>query len=313
MEEWGQIKNSLYRMLWFHKNFHEKEPQVEAHPVALAVYTELYRRKKKHPIYKYNFENDKFTFVSNNALEISADVMNGWRGPMVHFFGFPTLSYKKKDDPGYHNITKILEIMEENNVHEKNNDATVDWLISGNAKAAFKKEKIFYDGQSSITPGSCDALMEFLDVVYTIGNFSPIPTGGCPGKTSLDNWAYKLYATFFDEKLRQSTKEKWIKFLQYLYGEGTAKEDAIIRLLADFHFNRYLRDDAPGAYWKLGKHTKDDFSPPINGKEWEKYFTETTKLIIKRTSALLGDNTETIKQKLIQNYPDLFEASSDNA
>lgn len=293
-EEW----NPLYKAVWFRYKINEKRAEIdedgplkcykygdiECHPVAFDVYAELYKDEKKQHIYVY--KDNHFTVANNSNLAVSADVMNGWWGPVKLFL--------RQSNRGS-SSTLIQDLKSELKSHNK----CANDLNSADYDILFPKMANTTDENKQ---GAFTAMLEFLKVVYTIGNFSPIPTGGCQGGGALDNWACKLYRNMI---------WGWVGLLESLSCLEVQRE----KYYALHKFEGYINNGKPTAYWKSPKDVKKDprdFSRPEKSAEWKTYFEKTTELITNRSKALLSGNEDKIKDILISYYLSPSETSSGN-
>ncbi len=187
--------NSIYRTLWFANEV--GGPDIEFCRFSVDIF-------KEYPFYSdwkaIKRKKDEYVLGKPNNFNLTADIMNGWWYPFKKFIGVKKGSKKA-----------IIRDLAEQFKDIKANEL-VEWL-----QKKYNRDKV-----------TCEALIEFLDNVYTIGNISP---AGCnPGTGGYDFWDGKLKLLkeeWFDkpidkEKIFNKAKEnpknrktilKWAPFL----------------------------------------------------------------------------------------------------
>ncbi len=128
--------------------------------------------------------------------EASLDIMNGWWFCFKKLFNIKT---------GRQNsLTKkfISDMMEEiNNVNDKEKLVEIIFKKYGIDKSVLK------------------VFLEYLEVVYTIGNITPVPKGGNVRADDFDSWEYKLY-------ISEKVKYKGSNYMEYFYFLEYDEKDA---------------------------------------------------------------------------------------
>lgn len=148
--------NILYCTLWFAENF---SIDVEFCHDALASY-------KKYLRYKNKIEFSGKT-MSHHEVTLTADIMNGWWGPLKILF-FENNEIREKG------ICNLRGKIESSGNRTTSNENLTDWIYEN----------------YQIDKAVCQQFFSFLRVVYTVGNMTPAAINTHADK--LDSWEYKL-------------------------------------------------------------------------------------------------------------------------
>ena len=159
---------------------------------------------------------ERYSYVRNEILEYydvkisdyvgknySFDIMNGWWYCFKELF---CLDSRKSSE-----TKAFMERMKQEIYKINRKDALVEYLVEN---YCLKKE-------------TAGCLIEYLEVVYTIGNIVPVPKGANRHADNLDSWEYKINSSF----------------LKY---QGSDYNDY-------FHFNEYTN-----MIFKIDKENKED-------------------------------------------------------
>lgn len=200
LKSWDK-QNILYNTLWFENE--DRGSDVEYCTFSVYIF-------KLYSFYsdwdKVDHKGGGYILNKSSDFKITADVMNGWWYPLKRYFKRQNQKISKKDS-----VSELVKEVEEAK-YKKDNDL-IKWLSDN------------YNQDKKI----CEALLKFLDNVYTIGNISPAGNNSGTGgfdfwnrKLELlkDNWFDKsyqdkkdIYQTAINNPKNRNNTLKWAPFL----------------------------------------------------------------------------------------------------
>ncbi len=234
--EWKK-RNSLYNSVWFYVN-KGYMPDIEYSDTAVKSY-------RKYPFfsdwqYMYKYDGGK-VLVSPFGTSISADLMTGWWNP---FKAFTKMSGRNELNE------RFLETI-------PSDDTVLDWLVE----------------RSKSTESESRSLLNFLDVVYTVGNMIPAPInwiGQGP-----DTWDYKLNGIMENKTINA---KEWNGYIEkYYYGNN--KDEKMKDFISKNYLEMYFDGLSPRSlFGEKISWTKAKCS------DWKVFFDEVTNCIVQRNS-----------------------------
>lgn len=137
------------------------------------------------------FENYK-QYVGEEA---SLDIMNGW------WFCFKEL-FSIKESRHNQSVKEFIKNLQEE-IYNVNDRKELEKIISKKCEIKIEVSEVF---------------LNYLEVVYTIGNITPVPKGGNVHADVFDSWEHKLY-------ISQKVQYKGKNYMEYFYFIDYAEED----------------------------------------------------------------------------------------
>lgn len=274
-KEW-ENRNILYNTIWFYvKKALEKEvPEMEKSKFVYNVFNKLppFNNNQKW-ICKYKKEGKKESFYctpkyydSSSAdfqkdyKPFTADLMTGWWVPFKYLTG---LSSRESLS-----IVLLKKLPSENN-----EDELKKWFETINPNLKGK------DGEDPVK-----AFLDFLKVVYTVGNTIPAPENPAPGR-GLDTWQYKLHGRIMGQE-----SDEWETYISECFENDWPKfvEKNFLKMYFEVSDKQYKN---PISFW-YGRAFQEGDSLELNSaknakvKDWENYLKNATNCIVKRNEEI---------------------------
>lgn len=253
-EEWKK-RNIIYNTLWFYCNKTTGKPDIEYSNSAIVSYKRIEHFKTWND---KQIKNKNVLVPPNSNDPIKADIMTSWWSPFKHFL---KLEGDKKP--------LCQELLADLN-------SSIDYDLK-----KWLKEKV--KGDEKPTDDNCYCLIEFLNVVYTIGNIIPAPINN-KGNGKLDNW-YDKTKNIFTNHEKGITIKTWEKYIRNYFGEPN--QDDLTKYL-DFIDKNHL-----SMYYKTEKNEIEALTVGVNKclkdmtfDDWGKYFKTYTERIQARNKEL---------------------------
>ena len=252
-------RNILYNTLWFAQN-KSYMPDIEYSDLAISNYKEI-------PCYKdwgciYHSGGGKVLITPKGKI-ITADLMTGWWNPFKYFLKLPI-------DGRQESMEKLLEEVPK---EKDEKDRIIKWIQEKNNAA---KEE-------------CNALLDFLNVVYTSGNIIPDPINWISGR-GIDSWEYKLHKIFQyqdDSTSDDANVKAWNDYINDIFKKNSLEENRKFfieenRLQMYFKDDKF-KDDHIVSFW--GKKIPSGIAAATT-EQWGNYFKITKELISERNKCL---------------------------
>lgn len=253
LKEW-ESHNILYNTLWFYLN---KEVHVEFSQDIWVFYKSNISYFCNWKIVEH-YNGNKLIPPSFNNESFSADIMTGWWNPFKRFVG---LTGNERE-----NLSKLL--FNKSLPSKNDNKELLKW---------------FQDLNSEITAEHLNYFIEFLKVVYTIGNIIPAPVNWRPGR-GLDNFDAKLdciFSVYKKEKPSKRQEQSWVNYIENHYNniENTWKNFISKNLL-----DEYFDGNNINFFWTHEKDSTQHIPETID--DWAEYFKNATTYIRARNKKI---------------------------
>lgn len=259
---WNNL-NRFARTLWFEKAI--CGPDIEYSRFAV----DTFRLYPQYISWTYSPRKNGGYLLTDNTIIINADLMNGWWNL------FKRIANISPENSRSQIVPQLFESFE---------NITETTLSSQLVKS--------YGHSSDVW----DTFLNYLDVVYTIGNITP--AGANPGGSGLDLWFANLATIknwFNNPQISTSKKSiisKWLPLLESYYSPNN-----------DQSWSKFIKDHFFDVYIDFELTSMSSF--PKNDDDLVSLFNTLTKLISERSQAIcttILENNKCINYSSIPNH-----------
>lgn len=250
-------QNTLYNTLWF-------DSQIDGPDIEFCDFAvKLYKKNIFFSEWKVIKHGTGKSLETPSGIPISADLMTGWWNPFKRFLG--------KSGSRNEIVKQCLCELKKENIVKKSDKEVAEWIAAKYGRCLI----------------ACESCIDFLKVVYSLGNIMPAATNIRPG-SSLDGWDTKLSDIRIAHK-EQSISKKSIKpWIDYITKEFITWEKFIeVNKLQMFYAKDDKKYETVMSLW--GKNVRIRYA---TDEDWTNYFNNAYARILTRTAMLECDGVK---------------------